>query len=62
MTADQFRKSPEFEDQDIWELRYVSSSCEDDNGTDEDESDEDDDAEESEEEESSGDEETKLTE
>ena len=43
-------------------MRYVSSSCDEDNDTDEDESEEDDDAEESEEEESSNDEETKMTE
>ena len=63
MTAEQFRKNPEHEEEDIWELRYVSSSCDEDNDTEEDESEEEDDAEESEEEESSNEEEeTKLTE
>ena len=63
ITAEQFRKDLEHQEEDIWELRYISSSCDEDNDTEEDESEEGDDGEESEEEESSDEEEeAKLTE
>ena len=62
-SAEEFRKSSEYEDKDIWELPYVSSSCEDDNDSEDTGSEDKDDADvEESEEESSDEDKPELTE